>query len=1038
MTSGKPARWVAKGFKQKLGIDYESVFAPTGRIETVRILLAITSIYRMKTTKFDITTFFLTGDIDMDVYVSQPEGYEEVPMGALPSESPHDYVCKLKRSLYGTKQAAQLSNKRLTAKLELCGFRQSMSETQVFIKGSIKSGKCVIILLWVDDGFCVYKDDDFFEHTITMLKKMYDMSFEKSPKSFLSIQIEYDQNGIHIHQTGYVEQILEKFNMTNCNPVPTPVSKSQVQNLPNMEVLLKEKGPEVFPGRTAIGMIGWLVQLTRPDLCQAFNYVCRHTQVANNSSQVFGLIKHCLRYLKGNKSLGLSYPYSTDDREGNELEIKVLVDSDLAGAADKKSTTGYLVYINHRLVMYRTKKQSTVATSTCNAELNGISEGAKAAQWLRGLLFTDLGLPIQTPTQIYNDNQPAISLCENPVSHATTRHFALKQAALRELKKRNVISVHHMAGECLAADMLTKALDRVRFNKLLKLMLNPDAECESHDDKTTKAYSSNTMGDGPTGGTRRISTSAIINSPKPRTSMTEPVPRKGPAKPAIAKVEDSVKESMRKLIHAAGTQRKANAVTKSVLQIDNMANVLLVQTCIQHGRLVDISDEKQNPNSGICYECHINAINEEAISKKGTNPMETAEAMTKLTRNIYLVHPVTYKSSKKGAPETSKIVIHWYTTGNGETVKELASKSVHDLISTCRICNENDEFKVAREIYRQQKKRSMHSSSSSDDDRTKFMKTAVQHVQQLNAENQKMTEHAQRAMLKMVTEGHRIAKDEDTIPCINGIILPTTTPIYDNAEQLLRKVAEVITKEQLQIANEKNVITNLKHIIEVILHNKNTTPEQKLYKLLEVFGSFQNDLGGLKRHNIHHLPMERVVKPLMDTLTRQLNPSTKRMLQEALNNSDGPRPPPLPFTYLDAVDLSRTTSDDHSYFESGSCSSSSSEHGDRRMTPPPLPRSMIPPPLPMEVWGSEEQTTTVTKPNISMEMFDEEATIPFQEYGAPPMTPVNIVTTNDEESNDEGELPSMPDDVLIVMNQEALQDLTIRPINDAKKKGSKE
>ena len=184
--------------------------------------------------------------------------------------------------------------------------------------------------------------------------------------------------------------------------------------------------------------------------------------------------------------------------------------------------------------------------------------------------------------------------------------------------------------------------------------------------------------------------------------------------------------------------------------------------------------------------------------------------------------------------------------------------------------------------------------------------------------------------------------------------------------------------------------------------------------------------------------MERVVKPLMDTLIRQLNPSTKRMLQEALTNSDGPRPPPLPITCLDAADLSRTTSDDHSYFESGSCSSSSSEHGDRRMTPPPLPRSMIPPPLPMEVWGSEEQTTTVTKPNISMEMFDEEATIPFQEYGAPPMTPVNIVTANDEESNDEGELPSMPDDELIVMNQEALQDLTIRPINDAKKKRSEE
>jgi hypothetical protein len=70
------ARWVAQGFKQKFGVDYDIVFAPTGRIESVRILLCLASIHRMKISKFDITTFFLTGEIDMDVYVQQPEGYE--------------------------------------------------------------------------------------------------------------------------------------------------------------------------------------------------------------------------------------------------------------------------------------------------------------------------------------------------------------------------------------------------------------------------------------------------------------------------------------------------------------------------------------------------------------------------------------------------------------------------------------------------------------------------------------------------------------------------------------------------------------------------------------------------------------------------------------------------------------------------------------------------------------------------------------------------------------------------------------------------
>ena len=64
---------IAQGFKQKFGVDYDIVFAPTGRIESVRILLCLASMhsYRMKISKFDITTFFLTGEIDMDVYVQQ-------------------------------------------------------------------------------------------------------------------------------------------------------------------------------------------------------------------------------------------------------------------------------------------------------------------------------------------------------------------------------------------------------------------------------------------------------------------------------------------------------------------------------------------------------------------------------------------------------------------------------------------------------------------------------------------------------------------------------------------------------------------------------------------------------------------------------------------------------------------------------------------------------------------------------------------------------------------------------------------------------
>ena len=642
------ARWVAKGFMQKFGVDYDSVFAPTGRIESVRILLCLASIYLLKISKFDIATFFLTGDIDKTLYVEQPEGYEQVPEGTQGSQDPKDYVCRLNKSLYGTKQAAALSNQQLTTNLLKCGFRQSKSETQVFIKGHLLSEHCIIVLLWIDDGMCLYKGDRFYEDTVVKLRQMYDMKFERSPKSFLSIQLEYSDSEIYIHQSGYTEQILSKFNMTDCNSVATPISKSQIQCVPSLETLMQEEGPEQFQGRTAIGMLGWLVQLTRPDLCYGFNWVCRHTQVANKSSQVFGVLKHMMRYLKGSKEVGITYPISKDDdQEKKEIEIKVLVDSDFAGATDKKSTSGYLIYINNRLVMYRTKKQTTVATSTCNAELNGIVEAAKATLWLRGLLATDLGLRVVTPTKIFNDNMPAIRLCLNPVSHTATRHFAIKQAVLREWVQQNHISILHMSGECLTADLLTKPLDRVRFSKLLPVLLQP-----THDNaKTTKEFSSYIT---------------MVDVQRGREASEPP--------PFRSNELDDVHPELKKIIETAYNKRKSADTQKKFF---TNGRVSIWISCKVHNCLLEFTVDSVEKKllAMVCLRC----LEEHKVKDNLQTEEEIAWHLGRGTNYVLLIRH-TKPNHQQGS------VIH--VVGEGR-VKDLSNKLVwEEIVLSCTTCAE--------------------------------------------------------------------------------------------------------------------------------------------------------------------------------------------------------------------------------------------------------------------------------------------------------------------------------------------------------------
>ena len=171
-------------------------------------------------------------------------------------------------------------------------------------------------------------------------------------------------------------------------------------------------------------------------------------------------MKHILRYLKGTIQHGITYTKQSsgecvaysDAEWGRDLD-------------DRKSTSGYLFVINGGPVSWKSKKQSSVALSTAEAEYMALASSAQEAVWMRQL-SSEIGIEYTKPVIIYEDNQSAIAMTKNPQFHGRTKHIAIKYHYIREQVNDGTVNVQYCSTENMLADMLTKPLASTQFSKL--------------------------------------------------------------------------------------------------------------------------------------------------------------------------------------------------------------------------------------------------------------------------------------------------------------------------------------------------------------------------------------------------------------------------------------------------------------------------------------------------------------------------------------------------------------------------------------------
>nr|GEU42482.1 hypothetical protein [Tanacetum cinerariifolium] len=244
------ARLVAQGHTQDGGIDYEEVFAPVARIETIRLFLAYASFMGFLVYQIDVKSAFLYGTIEEKVYICQPLGFED-------PDQP-DKVYKVVKALYGLHQALRAWYETLATYLLENGFQRGTIDQTLFIKK--QKGDIMLVQIYADDIIFGATYKDLCKSFEKLMKDRFQMSSMGELTFFLGLRVKQKKDGIFISQDKYVAEILKNFGLTEGKSASTPIDTEKP--------LLKDPDREDVDVHTYRSMIDSLMYLTssRPDI----------------------------------------------------------------------------------------------------------------------------------------------------------------------------------------------------------------------------------------------------------------------------------------------------------------------------------------------------------------------------------------------------------------------------------------------------------------------------------------------------------------------------------------------------------------------------------------------------------------------------------------------------------------------------------------------------------------------------------------------------------------------------------------------------
>jgi hypothetical protein len=325
----------------------------------------------------------------------------------------------------------------------------------VYVKHNSDPTNVLIICLYVDDLLVTGSDSSDIATFKRMMHSEFEMTDMGKYNYFLSLQFEEATAGTLLHQKKYMKELLVRFNMLGCNPAETPMET-------NTKLCLDENGEAVNSTlyKQMVGSLRYLCN-SRPDLSFAVGVVSRFVDTPKKSHMT--AVKRILRYVQGTLEYGILFPSNNNNIVNQLIGFS---DSDWCGdQVDRRSTSGYIFKFLNAPISWCSKKQPVIALSSCEAEYIACAYAACQGIWLESLL-KDLTIELSEPIQLFVDNQSAINLARNPVSHGRTKHIETRFHFIRDQVSKGRIAVTHCSTEVQEADILTKSLKHDRFKEM--------------------------------------------------------------------------------------------------------------------------------------------------------------------------------------------------------------------------------------------------------------------------------------------------------------------------------------------------------------------------------------------------------------------------------------------------------------------------------------------------------------------------------------------------------------------------------------------
>lgn len=382
--------------------------------------------------------------------MTQPPGFSV--------KNKEDHVCLLQRSLYGLKQSARCWNEAINEILLTLGFIRNNMDNCLYFKRYPNNEWC-ILLIYVDDLLMVATSQKIYEEIKRNISSTIDIRDLGEVKLYLNIQITKSTDGIYsINQANYIKKIINVFGL----------DEAKISNIPldsgyeGIQTSFTDILPSNEQYQKLIGSVLYLSRISRPDIAIGVNLLFQKT--SKPTQYDWNELKRIVRYLKGTIDMQLRL-YSKD-----EGDLICYADANWAeNRMDRKSNSGYVFFLNGGAIIWQSKKQSTVALSSAEAEIIAFSEATMEILWLKQLLL-EINQPIKTPVIIFEDNQSCKKFVENDNISKRMKHIDVKYLFTKDYIEKQIISCQYCPTDAMPADIFTKPLSSIKFKRFREML----------------------------------------------------------------------------------------------------------------------------------------------------------------------------------------------------------------------------------------------------------------------------------------------------------------------------------------------------------------------------------------------------------------------------------------------------------------------------------------------------------------------------------------------------------------------------------------